>query len=149
MKYPLICGALALSLALPLLGSADDHDIIAKRQDLMSNTREALKPLIGMSRGEVEFDAVTVAESLAVFGNTAEKAGDMFPPGSETGGDTEARATIWTDRDGFNEKLADFGDAVAKAQAAGIDSVDALKPQLQSVLGTCKGCHDDYRVDKD
>ncbi len=137
-----------LALA-PLVAVADNHDPIAQRQDIMSNTREALKPLIGMTRGEVEFDAQTVSESLAVFANTAEKAPALFPEGSETGGDTEAKATIWSDREGFNQRFADFADAVAAAQAADIQSLDALQPQLQGVLKTCKGCHDNYRVEKD
>jgi len=149
MKRPFIF-ALALVLApLPLSGIADEHDPIAKRQDLMSDTREALKPLIGMTRGSVDFDAQTVSDSLAVFATTAEKAPALFPEGTETGGDTEAKATIWEDKAGFEQRFDDFANAVAQAQAADIQSLDALQPQLQGVLKTCKGCHDDYRIDTD
>lgn len=139
---------LALALA-PLVVVADGHDPIAQRQDLMSNTREALKPLIGMTRGQVDFDAQTVSDSLAVWAETAEKAPALFPEGSETGGDTEAKATIWSDRAGFDQRFQDFADAVASAQAADITTLEALGPQLQGVLKTCKGCHDNYRVEKD
>lgn len=139
----------SLLLALPLFVLADNHDPIAQRQDLMSNTREALKPLVGMARGEVSFDAQTVNDSLTVFADTAERAPALFPAGSERGGDTEAKATIWSDREGFNARFDDFSGAVAAARAADIQSLDALQPRLQAVLKTCKGCHDDYRVDKD
>jgi cytochrome c556 len=84
-----------------------------------------------------------------VFARTAEAGPDLFPEGSEQGGDTEARETIWTDRDGFNQAFDNFAEAVATAQAADIQSLDALKPQLDGVLKTCKGCHDNYRVEKD
>ena len=139
-----------LTLALlPLAVVADNHDPIAQRQALMEDTRDALRPLIGMTRGEVDFDAGTVSDSLAVFAITAEKAPALFPEGSETGGDTEAKATIWTDRAGFDQAFTNFGEAVAAAQAADIQALDQLQPQLQGVLKTCRGCHDDYRVDKD
>ena len=39
--------------------------------------------------------------------------------------------------------------AVAAAQAADIQTLEDLQPQLQGVLKTCKGCHDNYRVDDD
>ncbi len=139
---------IALALLPVSLATASD-DPIAQRQDLMSETREALKPLIGISRGQADFDAETVSASLAVFANTAEKAPALFPEGSETGGDTEAKATIWSDRDGFDQRFQDFAEAVAAAQAANIASAEELGPKLQDVLGTCKGCHDNYRVEKE
>jgi cytochrome c556 len=143
-KFTLVTLAL-----LPLVAVADNHDPIAQRQALMEDTRDALRPLIGMTRGQVDFDAETVSNSLAVFAHTAEKAPALFPEGSETGGDTEAKATIWSDRTGFDQAFANFGEAVAAARAADIQSLEALQPQLQGVLKTCRDCHDSYRVEKD
>jgi cytochrome c556 len=97
----------------------------------------------------VDFDAETVSNSLAVFATTAEEAPGLFPEGTETGGDTEAKATIWSDRAGFDQAFTDFGEAVAAARAADIQSLEALQPQLQGVLKTCRDCHDGYRVEKD
>ena len=88
-----VTALLSLAVVLPLLATADGHDPISQRQALMSDTREALKPLIGMSRGQLDFDAGTVSESLAVFAHTAANAGELFPEGTETGGDTEAKDT--------------------------------------------------------
>ncbi len=141
--------ALLMIALLPLVAGADNHDPIAQRQELMEGTRDALRPLIGMTRGQVEFDAGMVSESLAVFARTAEEGPALFPEGTETGGDTEAKATIWSDRAGFDQAFVDFGDAVAAAQAADIQTLEELQPQLQGVLKTCRGCHDDYRVDDD
>lgn len=144
MKYLALC-----ILALPLLAIADGHSPIEQRQQLMEQTRDALKPLIGMTRGQVDFDAATVSESLAVFAVTAEEAPALFPEGSDSGFDTEAKATIWTDRAGFDMAFVKFAAAVEEAQDANIDSLEALQPALQGVLKTCKGCHDDYRIEKD
>lgn len=137
------------ALALPLLAIADGDSPIEQRQELMEQTRDALKPLIGMTRGQVEFDAATVTASLGVFENTAVEALPLFPEGSDSGFDTEAKATIWTDRTGFEMAFMRFGAAVEEAQDANIDSVETLKEPLQAILKTCKGCHDDFRVEKD
>jgi len=129
--------------------NAGDDPILA-RQELMEGMKDnGLKPMVGMARGEVEFDAAAVVAGLEIMKDVAEKAGDLFPEGSETGHDTEALPAIWTDRDGFNQKLADYGAAVDRAAAAPPQSVDELKVMLDDVLGTCKGCHDDYRVEHD
>lgn len=135
-----------VSVALTQAGS----DPILERQELMENMKDnGLKPMIGMSRGKMEFDAATVVAGLDLMKGVAEKAGDLFPEGSETGHDTEALPEIWTDRDGFNQKLADYGAAVDRAAAAPPQSVDELNTMLDDVLGTCKGCHDSYRVEHD
>ncbi|MCC0048480.1 MAG: cytochrome c [Rhodobiaceae bacterium] len=39
-------------------------------------------------------------------------------------------------------------DATAKAIATPATSLDELKAQLGEIGGTCKGCHDDYRIKK-
>jgi cytochrome c556 len=126
--------------------AADDP--ILQRQELMENMKdEALKPLIGMNKGEVPFDAETVRASLAIMRHVADEAPGLFPVGSETGHDTEARSTIWEDWDGFEQKNADFAAAVDAALEAAPSTREELDPALKKVLGTCKGCHDNYRVD--
>lgn len=125
-------------------------DPILQRQELMENMKDnALKPMVGMARGEVEFDGTVVASGFDIMADVAAQAGDLFPDGSDTGHDTEALPAIWTDREGFNQRLADFGEAVNAAAARDIQSVDALQPALKSILDTCKGCHDNYRVEQD
>ena len=130
-----------------ILAIGEGTDPILERQELMEGTRDALKPMVGMVRGETDFDASVVTASLETFRHTAEQAGGLFPPGSETGHDTEARPEIWTDREGFDARLADFNAAVTAAIDAGPESLDELKPVLGDVTKTCKGCHDNYRVE--
>ena len=139
---------LFLALLAPVFAQAGD-DPIEQREEVMEATRDAIKPLGAMVKGEKAFDAATVQASLETFRHTADTFGGLFPEGSETGGGTEAKSTIWSDRAGFNNALADFGQAVDMAMEANPQSVEELKPVLGSISKACKACHDGYRVDKD
>ena len=122
---------------------------IEKRQQLMEDTRDAAKVIGGMLKEKQPFDAQAAMDSLKVWRKTAAEAGDMFPEGSETGHETEAKATIWTDRDGFNEKMADFGKKVDAAIAANPESLEALGEAAGPIFKSCKACHEGYRVEKE
>jgi cytochrome c556 len=124
-------------------------DPIKARQHLMEETRDGAKVIGGMLKGEKPFDAEAAMAALKVWKKTATEAGDLFPEGSETGHDTEAKSTVWTDRAGFDEKMAIFNTKVDEAIAANPDSVEALKAAAGPVFQSCKGCHDGYRVEKD
>jgi cytochrome c556 len=142
-----------LVAVLPLVFSASiafaGSDPILDRQQLMEETRDAAKVVGGMLKGAEPFDAEAAMAAFEVWKKTAAKAGELFPEGSDSGHDTEAKATIWTDRDGFNEKMADFGTAVDAAIAASPDSLEALKGAAGPVFQSCKGCHEGYRVEKE
>jgi cytochrome c556 len=122
---------------------------IESRQHLMEDTRDAAKVIGGMLKQEQPFDAPAAMESFKVWQETAARAGDLFPDGSDVGHDTEAKAEIWTDRAGFDEKLANFGSKVDAAIAANPDSLEALNAAASPVFKTCKACHEGYRVEKE
>jgi cytochrome c556 len=124
-------------------------DPIEKRQKLMEETRDAAKVIGGMLKEEKPFDAEAAMNSLKVWEKTAAKAGDLFPEGSETGHDTEAKAEIWTDRDGFNERMADFSTKVDAAIAANPESLEVLGKVAGPIFKSCKACHEGYRVEKE
>jgi len=124
-------------------------DPILERQDLMKSTRDAAKVIGGMLKEEQPFDAEAAMSAFETWKKTATTAGDLFPEGSETGHDTEAKETIWTDRAGFESKLADFGTQVDAAIAAKPENLEALKAAAGPVFQTCKGCHEEYRVEEE
>lgn len=138
-----------VSLTFSVLALAGSDDPIQQRHELMEDTRDALKPMVKMVRGEMDFDAVLVEQGLKTMQHTANTAGGLFPPGSETGGDTEAKSTIWTDRAGFEQALDDYAVAVEAAIAAAPQSAGELQVVLGGITKTCKGCHDGYRVEKE
>ena len=137
----------ALVLFAPPAGADDDP--IHERHELMEGVGEAAKPVGAMLRGQSDFDAATVAETLDVWAKAGSKFGDLFPEGTETGGGTEAAPAIWEDREGFEAALAQWRDAVDAASKADPQSLDAAKPVLGEVFNACKNCHDSYRIEDD
>jgi cytochrome c556 len=126
-----------------------DSDPILERQQLMEDTRDAAKVIGGMLKQEQAFDAEAAMAALQTWKTTATTAGGLFPEGSETGHDTEAKATIWTDRAGFEAKLEEFNTQVDAAIAANPDSLEALNAAAGPVFKACKACHEGYRVEKE
>jgi cytochrome c556 len=96
--------------------AADDP--AEQRHELMEDVGDAAKPLGEMLKGEREFDAGMAMQSFGVMQDAAGVVGDLFPEGSYVGGEKKARETVWSDREGFTQKLADFSDAVTAAMTA-------------------------------
>ena len=126
-----------------------ETDPILARQELMENTRDAAKVIGGMLKEQTPFDAAAAMAAFNTWKKTATEAGDLFPEGSDSGHDTEAKANIWTDRADFDAKLADFGTQVDAAIAANPDSLEALKAAAGPVFNSCKACHEKYRLEKE
>lgn len=136
--------AFALAFTTPLLAGDDP---IHERHELMEGVGDAAKPIGQMLKGEREFDAAVVMASFETFDDASARFGELFPPGSETGQDTEAAPAIWEDRAGFEEALATWADAVDAAIAANPQTLDETKPVAGEIFNACKGCHDDYRIE--
>jgi cytochrome c556 len=145
VKVFLICSVLALQL---IVSSASAGDSVQEqRHDLMVEARDAAKSIGGMLKGEQPFDAAAAMASFEVWARVAVTAGDLFPEGSETGYGTEAKETVWTDREGFNQKMLEFSQAANNAIEAAPQDVEALQAAAGPVFKTCKGCHEGYRVE--
>jgi len=136
----------ALVFAAPLPAADDPRH---ERHEVMEGVGDAAKPVGKMLKGERDYDPAVVMTSLGTFHEAAGKFGSLFPPGSETGEDTRAAPAIWEDRAGFEEALAKLGKAVDAAIAANPQTLDAAKPVLGPVFNACKGCHDNYRLEKE
>lgn len=125
------------------------EDVIEQRQDLMKQAGKSAKVIGGMLKKQEPFDATAAMAALEAWKNTADNAGDLFPLGSDTGHDTEASPEIWNNREGFESKMADFKYAADKAIEANPASLAALGEAVNPVFKTCKGCHEDFRIEKD
>ena len=139
---------LALAMVISSVASADD-DPRHERHELMEGVGKAAKPVGKMLKGELDYDAEVVMASLQTWHDASMKFGDLFPVGSETGEDTEAAPAIWDDRDGFEEALDTFRTAVETAMAASPKTLEDAKQVIGSAFQACKGCHDDYRIEKE
>lgn len=127
---------------------ADEHPIKA-RQALMSAVGAAAGLGGGMMKGEIAYTPAAGKAAIAAMRAASLAYGDYFPEGSEFG-DTEAAPAIWENRAGFDAELAKFAAAAADAATAsgkaGPADVDAFKAAFGPVLGTCKSCHEGFRV---
>lgn len=73
----------------------------------------------------------------------------MFPAGSgpESGVETHARAEVWSDRTGFEEKAAAYAAAADRlAELAGGEDAAAFSAQWTVVRSSCQSCHDAYKA---
>jgi cytochrome c556 len=121
-------------------------DPATERSELMKGVREAAKPVGAMLRGDAEFDQDRVMESLQVFANAADKLGGLVPKGSEGG---EAAPAIWEDPAGFQEAIDTWRQATADAMEAQKTTLDQAGIAMKPVFGSCKGCHDSYRIEEE
>ncbi len=121
-------------------------DVIAQRKEIMKAVGSATRDPGRMLRGEA-FDIAKVKASLAVYVESAAKITGLYPPGSETGGDTTASPKIWQAKADFDARLAKFG-ADAKAASAAITDEASFRSEMPKVLQNCGSCHELYRVEK-
>jgi cytochrome c556 len=124
---------------------ADALDPIAIRQvgmDLTGGDLAYIKSVV-TAKGEVKPLEVP-AKAIARWAATIPV---LFPPGSETGGDTKALPEIWSDRAGF-EKIASAARAAATklAEAAKANDADAVAVQFKALGEQCGACHKGYRA---
>jgi cytochrome c556 len=118
-----------------------------QRHELMEEMGDNAKIVGQMLEGETPFDAAAAMTAMQNWQGGSEGFGDLFPEGSESGHDTEAKSTIWTDREGFNAALAAWSEAVEAAIAANPQDLESLQAAVGPVFKKCKACHEEYRVD--
>lgn len=140
---------MVLTLLFPLSQASAGESPQEARHELMEQVGKAAKPIGKMFKGELEFDAAVAMESFKAWAEAATSFGDLFPAGSESGYDTEARETIWSDREGFDAVLAAWSEAVDAAIAANPQTLEELKPAAGPVFKQCKACHEEYRVEEE
>ena len=136
-----------LSLLLPSLVAVAGDSPQELRHEMMEDVGGAAKTIGAMLKGEKAFDAQAANAALDVWAEAAWDFGKLFPEGSETGFDTEAKSTIWTDRASFDKALAEFKQQADAAVAANPQTLAELQPAAGAVFKTCKSCHEGYRVD--
>ena len=137
----LLVAGLVLGASLAVLAADAFHE----RQMAMEAVGDAMKPLGAIAKKQVPFDAAAVKASATTIAENLEKAAKLFPAGSG-GGESKARPEIWTDAAGFEKAMKD-----AHAAAVALQSVKdeaAFGPALGALGGTCKSCHDRYRMAK-
>ena len=116
---------------------------IEARKQIMKFVGGEMRRLAPMAQGQVDFNADIVqlsGHSLAVMATSFPL---LFPPGTESGGRTQAAQRIFDDPKGFAEKATEWkmsGELIQQAQ-----SVAQFQLAFASLAATCKACHSQYR----
>jgi cytochrome c556 len=126
-------------------GAAFASDPAHQRHEAMETVQESFKPLRAIAVKETPFDAAVVKKNATTILEKLKEAHGLFPEGSG-GGETRAKAEIWSDRAGFDKAMKD-AQAAATAMAAVTAEADYVAA-MKTLGGSCKACHDKYRLPK-
>ena len=159
-KTVLITIMALLGLATAYPATAEEAPTPEQQAAAATSTRQAvfkllyfnLGPIVGMARGEVEFDAAMAERNARRIAAIAPMIPDVFGAMDTREFDvtTEALPVIWDDMAEFSNKAAALVEAAGTfaETAAGGDQAATLGG-LRSLGGACGNCHDTFRVDDD
>ncbi|MCR4265315.1 cytochrome c [Nitratireductor sp. ZSWI3] len=144
-KLALVISALCLSVS--TVAAADDP--VAVRKAIMDANAASAGLAGAMMKGELEYNPAIAKAALLTLNASAKSFGDYFPEGSDNGR-TTASPKIWQDEAAFQQALdkymADTSAAVVAAGKDGPADLDAFKAAVGPVLGNCRSCHENFRV---
>ncbi len=147
------CGETANDAAAPeaVEIASEDASIIEVRQGNFEEIGDAFKAIRGqLEAGAPDFGVIEA--SAGTINANAQRIQDHFPEGTgvDSGADTEALESIWEKPEEFAtaaQKLVDTSAALAAA--AGTGDMAAVGEGVKNMGGSCKACHDNFRLDKD
>jgi cytochrome c556 len=131
------------------IGAVDVKAVLKERHDNFEAIGDAFKAV----RGELEKgapDFALIAAKANDINTRAKLIEGHFPPGTsvDDGLKTEALATIWEKPEEFKAAGQKLIDESAKLAAlAGEGDKAAVAAQAMAMGGSCKGCHDTFRLD--
>jgi len=141
MKRIVLAAAFA---ALGVTAVVAQGDPIAARKALMKENGNQARIAREMIEGKQHLNDDAAKKVLITFGETHDKAKNLWPDTSKTGGDTASLPAIWESKADFDAKLAKFSTE-AKAASAKVTDLDSFKAQMGEVGKNCGGCHQPYR----
>ena len=123
---------------------------IAERQDNFEGIKDSFMVIRANFEEGAETDLAAVEAAARDINERAGRIGDHFPAGSgmDDGWDSEALASIWERPEEFaaaHERLV--GESEALARLAGEGDAAAVLAQVGALGGSCKECHDNFRLD--
>ena len=124
---------------------AADASIVDKRVHRFKQSGAAIQSVFKEHLGADDFPAIAKAATL--IADWADVMPDYFPIGSTSPG---ARDEIWADFDDFKSKAADNAKAARDLQQLALAGTDKglIVAAAKKLGGTCKACHQSYRIKK-
>jgi cytochrome c556 len=155
MKFSFVAGVLLLA-ACGQGGATSDASgdpaigaVIEARQKALKDTGGAFKAISDQLKADSP-DMARIKAAAASVPTLTDSMADWFPVGSgpESGFETEALPAIWENKDDFLTKVSNFQEAAANLNAAAMGGdAAAISAAFRNTGGTCKACHDEYRLD--
>ena len=122
---------------------ATEVDHVKARQDAFKQVGEAMKTIGDVVKGDVAYDAEQFKAVVAQMQDAGAEAFQHF--GEDTQGGN-AKADIWTNMAKFEEGRDKMAAAVAALnEAAQTNDLNAIKPKMGDLGGSCKACHDSFK----
>ncbi len=148
IKMSVILGAIALGAT--AIHAADDP--IKARKDLMKAVGKSVGVSVKMIKGEMDYDAAKAKEAMMAINGGADKFLTLFPEGSQepasSKSETSAKPEVWKNMDDFKKKGGALKEASGKAVEAAASGKAQFAAAFKSMIETCKGCHEKYRLKK-
>lgn len=140
----LVLAAAALAIG-TFAVTAQGSDPIAARKEAMKAVGQQTGLGARMARGQAPFDLAQARAIFASYEQASAAYGNLFPEGSQTGGDTAALPAIWSNRADFNARIAKWG-ADARTEGAKVADLATFQAAFGEVTKNCGGCHETYRA---
>jgi cytochrome c556 len=140
MKRIVLAAAFA---ALGVTAVVAQGDPIAARKAVMKENGNQARIAREMIEGKQPFSVDAAKKVLVTFGETHDKAKNLWPDTSKAG-DTAALPAIWENKADFDAKLAKFSTD-SKAASAKVTNLDTFKTEMGEIGKSCGGCHQPYR----
>jgi cytochrome c556 len=100
-----------------------------------------------MASGRAPFDGAVAASNADVVAFMSRLPYAGFVEGTSGSEKGAPKANVWSERAKFDAEARKMQEEVAKlAAAAKTNNLDQLKAAFGAAAGTCKSCHDDFRV---
>lgn len=149
MKNKIALALIAASLAGTAFAQVKPEDAIKYRQSgyafMAWNMGRIKQNVEGQYNKD---DVIKAANAIQAIANSG--MGALYLPGTDKGKgweQTKAKPEIWSDKEKLGKVAMDFNkEANEMAKVAATGDQAAVKAQLGKLGGTCKACHDDFRV---
>ena len=151
MKSKLLLALLAVTLTGTVSAQTKPEDAIKFRQSGYAFMAWNMQRIKANVEGNFNKDEVVkAANAIQAIANSG--MGALYLPGTDKGKgweETRAKSNIWTDKEKLGKAAMAFNkEANELAKVAANGSADAVEEQLGKLGGTCKGCHDDFKIKK-
>lgn len=145
-------GVLALGLATSAtsaMAAMSAKDAIEAREACMKANGGMMKVMVPVLKGQAAYDKSAIDAAIGKAEQACAGWADFWGEDTKPGGavKTEAKAEIWTDKEGF----AAAGEAYVKAITAVKASTDeaSFKAAFPALGKSCQGCHEKFRQAED